>query len=62
MRANVEEMSAREIKDKLIAARVDFSDCFEKSDLVRRLRNHQKAENDDKGMRERGINIYGVVY
>ena len=27
---------------------VDFSDCFEKSDLIRRLREHINMANDEK--------------
>ena len=44
----IDKWSAREIKEKLTAARVDFSDCFEKSDLVRRLRTHLQAQDEDK--------------
>ena len=42
--ASLDTMSAREIKERLAAARVDFSDCFEKSELVKRLRQHREAE------------------
>ena len=45
---NLEFLSTREIKELLQLKRVDFSDCFEKSDLVRRLRNYQEKENEDK--------------
>lgn len=42
--AILDTLSAREIKEQLAAARVDFSDCFEKSELVKRLRLHRKTE------------------
>lgn len=45
---DLDALSAREIKERLAAARVDFSDCFEKRDLVKRLREHCRALDDDK--------------
>ncbi len=45
---DIDALSAREIKQRLTAARVDFSDCFEKRELVKRLRDHCRALDDDK--------------
>ena len=45
---DIDALSAREIKERLTAARVDFSDCFEKRELVKRLRDHCRALDDDK--------------
>jgi hypothetical protein len=44
----LDALGAREIKELLTAARVDFADCFEKSELVKRLRQHRQAESADK--------------
>ena len=45
---DIDALSAREIKERLTVARVDFSDCFEKRELVKRLRDHCRALDDDK--------------
>ena len=45
---DLDALSAREIKERLAAARVDFSDCFEKQELVKRLREHFRALDVDK--------------
>ena len=45
---DIDALGAREIKELLTAARVDFTDCFEKSELVKRLRQHRQAESAEK--------------
>jgi len=44
---DVELLSAKQIKEALTDAHVDFSDCFEKSELVARLQSHIAQENAD---------------
>ena len=47
-RDDIETLSAREIKEQLAAARVEYTDCFEKADLVRRLRKYRQMLEEDK--------------
>jgi hypothetical protein len=53
MLGKVEEMSAKELKEALSEAQVDFSDCFEKADLRMRLKSHLSKLNEDMVMKKK---------
>eukprot|EP00961_Rhodomonas_salina_P252168 3408900-Rhodomonas_salina.1 len=43
--SEVDKLSAREIKQHLTAANIDYGDCFEKAELIRRLQKYLEKES-----------------
>ena len=50
-RKAVADMSVGEIKEALTSIGIDFSDCFEKADLIRKLNAHRTKETEEKILR-----------